>query len=90
VNINDNKEESETFTLFPNPNNGVFKFSSSNKKIVNYKFSCFDLVGKEYPITSKLITDNSTEFELQNCAAGIYFLIVYNQSLSKTFKIIKQ
>ena len=72
-------------TVYPNPNNGIFKISVSNSQVV--KYSVFNLDGKL--VQQKQVTDASFEVDLSNESQGIYFLKLENNHLVKTVKVVK-
>ena len=79
-----------SFVVFPNPCSDYLQFYLRNKG--NYKFSVFDVTGKN--IMSEV--DNNTEmikminFNIQNLEKGIYFLQI-SDSVNKTVqKFVKQ
>ncbi len=74
------------FTLFPNPNNGIFTFSWQNlSTVTNYQLYIADIYGKEiysYNGNKAQISINLTTF-----TAGIYFLQVRQNKEIWTSKI---
>lgn len=80
-------QESLQVSLFPNPSNGEFDVSllSSENGVINYKI---------YDIKGSLINENSSllnatnHFNLQNLNAGIYFIALKNDQLSKQIRFV--
>lgn len=72
-------------TVYPNPNNGIFKISVANSEVI--KYSVMNLNGKL--VQQKQVTDSSFEVDLSNESQGVYFLKLENNHLVKTIKIIK-
>ena len=73
--------------IYPNPNAGEFTiyltdiFPDTHIKIT-------DIKGKI--IQSYENVNQYTQIEMKEYPAGIYFVTIYNQSLNKTLKLIKQ
>ncbi|MCB9251367.1 MAG: T9SS type A sorting domain-containing protein [Flavobacteriales bacterium] len=75
----------ETYSLiYPNPSNGHFTISMSDKKLTGSKATVTNLLGEtilEFPVISE-----NQEFYLEN--TGIYFLTLSNSEFNRSEKII--
>jgi len=74
----------ETISVYPNPTNGIFNISLEGIKS-DISIKVFDLRGKEYS-NFELSGSTSTQLDLTDLAAGVYFI---NFS-SKDFKEVKK
>ena len=75
-------------SVFPNPTIGnvTLKIAILDSEVTSYQL--FDVTGKH--IISEQISKTTTEINMNNLNAAIYFLNVTNQNATiKTFKIIK-
>lgn len=80
--------EGITFSLYPNPTNGIVKLVIRTKDFYNLKFQLYDLNGILFQ--EKEINSEETEISMDRLLPSIYFLKVMNGSKEvKTFKIIK-
>ncbi len=86
----ENNDLTKNLTIFPNPSNGVFKYSLSNKRKMEGTISVTNIHGKE--IYSKNIdSQNSTiigEIDLSSLPKGIYLVSFSTQEDLFTKKII--
>jgi hypothetical protein len=73
------------YSLFPNPNQGVFSIES---EVEISSIEIFDVMGKR--IYSKMINSNQATFDLSNQARGLYFyqLRIGNDSVLRTGKLV--
>ncbi len=82
--ININNISNNTFTIYPNPNNGVFNIVTTNN--ASNKITITDISGK-------LVYENNTNtnnilVDLNNVNKGIYFVKIFNEAGVKIEKII--
>ena len=83
VGINELENENE-FSLYPNPNNGIFTI---NSKEVLHKIEVTDIAGQT--LFSESTSEKTHQLQLQNFSQGIYFIKVhYPNGLSVTRKVI--
>ena len=83
--------DNATFTIFPNPGNGVFFITSDAKQSLQIAASIeiFTILGEK--VYSKKISQTISEIDISSQPAGIYFLKISNQDGSKMVeKIIKE
>ncbi|OFX69666.1 MAG: hypothetical protein A2X12_01110 [Bacteroidetes bacterium GWE2_29_8] len=76
--------------LYPNPNNGVFYFELSNKKLQNPEIALFNVFGQE--ILRKKIIDNKnskTKIDISNHCNGVYYLELKTNDNCLIIKVIK-
>lgn len=75
------------FNLFPNPTNGKFYFEY-NTAFKIHKLTLTSTLGEEiYSITKP---QPQQEIDVQNLAAGVYYLKVLSQAAQKVFKVVKE
>lgn len=80
--ITDNIEQ---FNVFPNPTTDKVSVSGLIK---GCKLTLCNTAGK--PVLNKSVNSEITEIELTDLVAGVYFLVVNNESSKKHYKIIKK
>lgn len=73
----------DKLSFYPNPTNGKLFISSSN--IVNYKFSIYNIMGKQCKVIELMGTN---EIDLSELANGIYYIRIENNNLMETKKIV--
>ncbi|MEZ4883651.1 MAG: PQQ-dependent sugar dehydrogenase [Chitinophagales bacterium] len=75
------------FTLFPNPNNGIFTFSwESSSSMTNYQLHIVDIYGKEiYKYEGK---DSNLPINLTTFPSGMFFLQVQQNQKVWTSKVV--
>lgn len=74
--------------VYPSPTSGYFEVNIANSKL-NVTVELYDLIGNK--IESKNTNNTSVvSFNLNNHAAGVYLIKVYDESVLKTFKVVKQ
>ena len=77
-------EESVTgLSIYPNPSNGIINIELDKNN--NYSVQITDIVGKVV-IDDKI--SSNTSFDLKHLDAGVYFVNVSNNEISKTEKIV--
>jgi hypothetical protein len=77
--------EKISFSIYPNPANGVFNFSSET----NYdSLSVYDIQGKE--LFHKLNESGMSSTDLANYPSGLYFVQFFINSKKYTYKIINK
>jgi hypothetical protein len=75
-------------SVYPNPTKAFVNLNIQNYALDNLNYQLFDITGKQ--IQSQKITTSETQISMENIAASIYLLNVFEQNkLLKTFKIIK-
>ena len=75
-------------TAYPNPTNNALTLNIGNYNNQNLSYRLCDMQGKL--LDSKKVINSSTEIGMQGLPASTYLLnIVDNESLIKTFRIIK-
>lgn len=79
--------QTESFTLFPNPSNGTFSIRSRNSSTIDV-ITVTDLVGKQIAKV-KLNATTNAELKLDGISSGIYFVQITsgNESLVKRIVI---
>jgi len=78
----------DVFTLYPNPNNGVFTISKMGQQKGNWSYRVTDLTGKL--IVSKEVNISQAVVNLSNCEAGIYLIEIKANGLSRIEKVVIQ
>lgn len=77
--------EKINFSIYPNPANGVFNFSS----VTNYdSLSVYDFQGRE--LFHKLNESGMTSIDLANYPTGVYFVQFFINNKKYTYKIINK
>ena len=77
-------ENENEFSLYPNPNNGIFTI---NSKEVLHKIEVTDIAGQT--LFSESTSEKTHQLHLNNFTQGIYFIKVnYVNGLSTTKKVI--
>ena len=86
--IEEAKEISLSFSVYPNPTTNFFKLNIGNYTPENLNYQLYDASSKI--IESKKVFTIETSIFMENSARGIYFFkIIENNKEVKTFKIIK-
>jgi uncharacterized protein (TIGR02145 family) len=88
VNITKGKIENteETISIYPNPSKGIFSISLEGVK-GDIQIKVFDSRGKEYS-NFELSESTSTQLDLTDLAAGVYFLSFSGKGFSQVKKIV--
>ena len=81
-----NKNSTNTFDLYPNPNNGCFTISFNNNSFENSSFTLYDVMGKK--ILSQKLNNTETIIKSNNLTNGIYLAKISNTNQIITKKII--
>ena len=82
------KQISLNLQAYPNPTSDYLTLNVGNLELSNLNFQLFDLGGKI--IESKIITNTTETFRMENLPNANYLLKVFNNDKEvKTFKIIK-
>jgi Secretion system C-terminal sorting domain/Glycosyl hydrolase catalytic core len=81
---NEEKQIDNSFNVFPNPSNGIFKIEINNSD--NQSIKIFDLYGKL--IHNDLIAKNTTEIDLTSYPTGLYFLQLTDGRKKDTKKLM--
>lgn len=76
--------EHDTFSIYPNPNNGVFTIASESG-LENTVVQVYSIVGTVI-YTNAAITGNSLTIDLQHELSGVYFVKVNDRSVIKLIK----
>ena len=83
LNIDPNGLEDETFlTVYPNPSNGVFRFSGDAEQIAVY-----DMAGRTIPIF-KETTQSETVITMSSAPTGIYIIKAHVNGTVRTAKVM--
>jgi hypothetical protein len=83
-----NSTSESTLTLFPNPNNGVFKLSGSLTQML--KIEIYNLLGDKIATIDKSDLPDSKEINLSAAPKGLYFVKLYETEKVQTKKIVVQ
>lgn len=67
-----------TFSVYPNPGNGKFRYNASSVFGSGSKIIVYDAAGRT--IFSKIIDSNTSELNLDNLPAGSYFVKISNRA----------
>lgn len=79
----------ENITLFPNPNTGSFTLQGNFTGLKNLKVAIYDNQGRTvFNKQVATIESKNSIFIASKLSLGIYFVKVFNESLSKTYKMI--
>ena len=81
-----------TFSIYPNPTDGLFTINISNNNNSKLSISVVDLLGKEvYTFLDNISTESySKQIDFGNLATGTYFIKLNNGSDVKIKKLINQ
>jgi hypothetical protein len=75
-------------SIYPNPTNGLFTISLANVKgAISYTITTLEGRIVEQ---AKSVTKNNIEVDLTNESKGVYFLMIQENNLNTTYKIIRQ
>ncbi|WP_317899397.1 glycine-rich protein [Aurantibacillus circumpalustris] len=83
--VNELSEQNTFVSVYPNPNNGLFTVES--KQISSGTIEIMDLSGKI--IFTETVRGNTTQVNMGDYAAGIYFVKVKNETSFEVIKLIK-
>tara|TARA_B110000003_G_scaffold198739_1_gene197397 strand:- start:2611 stop:2859 length:249 start_codon:yes stop_codon:yes gene_type:complete len=70
--------------IYPNPTTNYIKIKDSQETIIKYKI--YDTLGKLIKLESEF---KSELIDMSNLIKGTYFVTLYFENFSKTFKILK-
>jgi Secretion system C-terminal sorting domain len=84
VGVKENKEDFNC-TVFPNPTSNSLIINASDN-LIGKKYAIINILGKT--LKANILTNNSTELNVQNLSNGIYFLHVIGTN--KTVKFVKE
>ncbi len=79
--------KAEPINIFPNPSEGIFTLDI-NEDFKEANLMVYDMYGKQIVAVDKL--EQSTQIDLSDYAAGIYFVKLIKGNTCKTEKLIKQ
>jgi hypothetical protein len=79
-----------SFSLWPNPNNGNFNIEVSVEKAGNYVLRAYSLLGKEMAIRPDVFLDGNTTFtvDFSTLPEGLYFVVIEGQGEKMIRKLI--
>lgn len=77
----------ESFTLFPNPNNGIFTLRCDGN-YSNVKVDVFNITGTR--VMSKNFIGSNSVIDLSDCPDGLYIVNITTNNYSQKLKLIKQ
>jgi trimeric autotransporter adhesin len=84
-------DQNVNITVFPNPNNGLLDINISNAQSDKALVKLLSMDGRVLTSKSYNLQGKTTvKMNLNNFAAGIYYINVSNNSFNKTMKIVKQ
>lgn len=86
----DSKISDNTFSVYPNPSNGVINIDTKNNNWGNLKVSVYNLLGQQI-LTSELEGNNLGNYSLEatnKLTAGTYILNIKSSSFSNNSKIL--
>jgi Secretion system C-terminal sorting domain len=79
----------ENTTLYPNPNKGNFNLQGNFSGIENLELKIYDNQGRTVINKNNISIQNKNTITIATTlASGVYFVKVFNESLSKTYKMI--
>lgn len=86
-NIGVNENEIAEFSVWPNPNNGIFNIFVNEQDIINVKI--IDVLGKETFTKEMNFSNSSTnQIDLSHLTKGIYFIALEKNGQSSVKKLI--
>ena len=77
-----------TFTIYPNPNNGTFTISDFAFVDPSFQIEIYNAIGQQIYIREIATTQNAIEVHLSNIASGIYIIKMNNGDNVKEQKLI--
>lgn len=81
-------ELEESYKIYPNPSNGLFKLEINNTNNEEFFVEIYDIIGKM--VYNTKISDNITNINITEMSAGIYYVSIKNGDNRKVSKIIIQ
>lgn len=85
----DNLDIITEFDLSPNPTTGAFFLDLTLSEVSDIQISVYDILGQEVINNAYRASELNERLDLENHAAGTYFVRVYNQQGQVTKKLIK-
>lgn len=86
VGIEEQNNNPEKLTIYPNPSNGEFKLEMNDNGEKNIKL--FDLTGRV--LTTLKTIEKNIDFNINHLSNGVYYLQIQSSSESYSTKIIKE
>ncbi|MBE0676078.1 MAG: right-handed parallel beta-helix repeat-containing protein, partial [Bacteroidales bacterium] len=84
-------EEKESFSLYPNPNEGRFTIDfSSIKEADNLKIAVHSMIGRTVYQADLTGNENTRQFDLSHIRPGIYVIMISANEIIHTQKFIKK
>ena len=80
--------ESESFTVYPNPTNGLLNISSKNSSGLINNVVVIDVLGKTVQTNS--FNTSKAVLDLSRLNSGVYFVKVQSEGVDKIMKVVKQ
>ena len=80
--------ESESFTVYPNPTNGLLNISSKNSSGLINNVVVSDVLGKTVQTNS--FNSSKAVLDLSRLNSGVYFVKVQSEGVDKIMKVVKQ
>jgi hypothetical protein len=88
--VNLPEERRATFSIFPNPNNGLFSINFTTlEETGNYIIRVVDLMGNTFYNQEIPTGENEKQFDLSHLKSGVYFLILSSSQIITAQKFIK-
>ena len=88
INLNNEKQNSNIVKLYPNPSEGVFTISVSQKEVKNLNIELFDVFGKS--VFKAISNSINTEIDTQNLPIGVYLVRLTSNEINEVLKFIKK
>lgn len=81
--LNTEAYSSNSFSIYPNPSNGVFNIIT---KVKQFEFEVFDVTGKS--IIRKTVKENNYQLNMDSFSSGMYFINITAQGKSTMKKLV--
>lgn len=90
LSLSENNLTNSQIKVFPNPATNLIAIQFDGLLSTNYKIELVDMLGKLVKSTTINAGQSISYFDVQDVYNGVYFVKIYNENQSKSFKVMIQ